>query len=164
MSASNAIEIGSDLWNARVYGGLSIALELAAGAEKPQSRFASFLSVFRFYLQLDRLSGDLEAILDAAERAVPLQPITDAETYRRRRDLFLALQGPCSRLASIQDRLPSNGKMRGRLERLGAQAEQLLDLADWCDAMSVPEETNAKFESALADLAKGDVVPWASAQ
>jgi hypothetical protein len=30
--------------------------------------------------------------------------------------------------------------------------------------MSAPEETNAKFDAALTDLAKGDVIPWAAVQ
>jgi hypothetical protein len=44
------------------------------------------------------------------------------------------------------------------------QSERILDLADWFDAMSAPEEMNAMFDAALADLAKGDVVPWSAVQ
>jgi CRP-like cAMP-binding protein len=156
------MEIGSDLWTARVNALLSAASGFVASAEKPRNRFASFLSVYQMYLKLDMVSRDLDAILAAAERAVSLQAVADVETYRLRRDLFLQLHAPCSRLASLRDRLPPNGRLREKIARLAVQAERLLDLADWCDAMSGPEETNAKFDAALADLAKGDVVPWAA--
>jgi hypothetical protein len=36
MSATNTIEIGSDLWNARVYAWMSLASELAAGLNRPR--------------------------------------------------------------------------------------------------------------------------------
>jgi hypothetical protein len=164
MSATAAMEIGSDLWNARVYAGLSVAYELAAGAEKPRNRLAFFLSVYRTYLQVYRLSSELDAILAAAEQAVPLYLIADAETYRLRRDMFLQLYTSCSRLVSLQDRLPLYGKLREKMARLGVQAERLLDLADWFDALSTPEEIEAKFESLAADVAEGNYVSLASMQ
>ena len=164
MSATAAMEIGGDLWNARVYAGLSVALELAAGAEKPRNRIASFWGVYRMYLQLDRVSRDLDAIIEAAERAVSPEPIAGAETYRLRRDLFLQLHAPCSRLASLQDRLPLNGRLREKTMRLGVQAERLLDLADWCDAMSTPEEIDAKFRTLAEDVSTDDYVTLASLQ
>jgi len=34
-----------------------------------------------------------------------------------------------------------------------------MDRAYWFDALSRPEEIRARFETALADLAKGDAVP-----
>jgi hypothetical protein len=50
------------------------------------------------------------------------------------------------------------------MNELQMKSERILDVADWLDVMSTPEETNAKFAVALADLAKGDVIPWAAVQ
>ena len=44
------------------------------------------------------------------------------------------------------------------------KSERILDIADWLDAMSTPDEINAKFDAALADPEKGDVVSWAAVQ
>jgi len=165
MSATAVMEIGSDLWNARVYAGLSVAYELAASAERPRNRLAFFLNVYRTYLQVYRLSSELNAILAAAEQAVPLYLTADAETYRLRRDMFLQLSTSCSRLVSLQDRLPlSYGKLREKMASFGVQAERLLDLADWFDALSTPEEMGAKFRVLAENVAEGNCVPLASLQ
>jgi len=39
MSSTAAMEIGSDLWNARLYAGMSLASELAAGLNRPRLWF-----------------------------------------------------------------------------------------------------------------------------
>jgi hypothetical protein len=44
------------------------------------------------------------------------------------------------------------------------QSERILDLADWFDAMSTPEEMNARFSALEEDVAKGNFVPLASVQ
>jgi hypothetical protein len=52
--------------------------------------------------------------------------------------------------------------MRRRLARFEAYSERLLDLADWLDAMSNPEEMTARFSALEEDLAKGNVIPWSA--
>jgi len=83
---------------------------------------------------------------------------------RMGRDILLQLYADCKRLQSPLDGIPLKGLISNRLARLQVQSDRILDLADWFDAMSAPEEMNAMFDAALADLAKGDVVPWSAVQ
>jgi hypothetical protein len=50
--------------------------------------------------------------------------------------------------------------MKAELELLRSQSERLLDVVDWFDALSTPEETEALFKAAKIERAKGEFVPW----
>ncbi len=164
VSATNAIEFGSNLWNARVYAGLSAASELADSLDRPRAAAFSLFSTWRIYRRLGRLNRDLDEIINEYDRPVPFSPEMPSEMIRTGRDILLQLYADCKRLQSGPEGTPLRGLISKRLARLQMQSERVLDIADWFDAMSISEETNAKFDAALADLAKGDVVPWAAAQ
>ena len=164
MSATNAAGIGSDLWNARVYAGLSVASELAARMDRPRLVALSRLASLQIYLRLGRLDRDLEDIFKEYDSPVAFPPELPSEMIRVGRDILLKLYADCRRLESLPDGVPLNGMINRRLARLQVQSERILDIADWFDAMSAPDETNAKFNAALEDLAKGEVVPWAAVQ
>ena len=97
-------------------------------------------------------------ILNNLRASVPI------ERMREGRDFLLQLYACCKRAPFPLDGIPLQGRIKKSQARLQAQSERILDLADWLDAMSAPEETNAKFDAALTDLAKGDVIPWAAVQ
>jgi hypothetical protein len=44
------------------------------------------------------------------------------------------------------------------------QSERILDIADWFDAMSRPDEMNAKFKTLAEDVAEGNYIPLALLQ
>jgi hypothetical protein len=46
-------------------------------------------------------------------------------------------------------------------ELLRIQSERVLDVVDWLDALSTPEEIEAKFAAAKAELNAGEVIPMA---
>jgi hypothetical protein len=158
------MEIGSDLWNARVYAGLSVASELAAKLDRPKYMAFNLFRTWKIFRRLGRLSRDLDEIFKEHERPTPLPSGMSCENLRVGRDLLLQLYADCNRLQSPLDGMPLQGLINKRLARLQVQSERILDLADWFDAMSTPEEMNAKFDSALADLERGDVVSWAAVQ
>jgi hypothetical protein len=164
MSATNALEIGSDLLNARVYAGLSDAAELAASLDRRRHAAFHLLSAWKILRRLGRLSRDLDEILKEHDRLLPYPPGVPDDRMRMGRDILLQLYADCKRLQSPLDGIPLQGLISNRLARLQVQSERILDLADWFDAMSAPEEMNAMFDAALADLAKGDVVPWSAVQ
>lgn len=80
------------------------------------------------------------------------------------RDLLLQLYTDCKRLQSPVDGIPLQGLINRRLARLQVQSERILDLADWFDAMSTPDEMDAKFSALEEDVANGNFVPLASLQ
>jgi hypothetical protein len=170
MSATAAMEIGSDLWNARLYAGLSQASELAAELNRPRFLASGLFFHWKMFRQLGLMNRGLEELFEKCDRfamrhQVGTSPLPIApEEYRAFRDDCLRLHAIRIRVLSQQDSFPRNSFMRKRLARFQANSERLLDLADWFDAMSTPEELNAKFDAALADLANGDVVPWAAVQ
>ena len=164
MSATAVMEIGSDLWNARVYAGLSVALELAAGLDKPRHAAFPLFSSWKIYRRFGRLNHDLDEIFKEYDRPVPLLSVVPGEMMREGRDLLLQLYADCKRLQSPLDGIPLQGLMNKRLARLQVQSERILDLADWFDAMSTPEEIEAKFETLAADVAEGNYVSLASLQ
>jgi hypothetical protein len=51
--------------------------------------------------------------------------------------------------------------MTKKLARLQINSDRLLDLADWLDAKSTPEEMAAKFKALAEDVAEGNFVPLA---
>jgi hypothetical protein len=164
MSETTAMEIGSDLWNARVFAGLSVASELAARLDRPKLAAFSLLSAWQIYWKFGRLNRDLDEIFKEYDRPATLPPELPPEMLQEGRDILLKLYADCKRLESPLDGFPLHQLINRRLARLQMQSERILDLADWFDAMSNPEETNAKFDAALADLARGDVIPWTAVQ
>ena len=162
MSATNALEIGTDRLNARVYAGLSVASELASWLIGPKLVTVNLFSAWKIYRRLGRLSRELDEIFTEYERPVPFLSVVPGELIRVGRDILLQLYGDCKRLESPLGDIPLHGLISKRLCRLQVQSERLLDLADWFDAMANPDETSAKFEVALSDLANGEVVPWSA--
>jgi hypothetical protein len=165
MNTAATMEIGSDLWNARMYAGLSQASELAAELSRPRDRL---FFQWKMYRGLGHMNRGLDEIFDKWDRlAIRHAPSTYSrlfapEEYCTFRDNVMRLHAVHVRILSPQDGFPRNAFMRKRLARFEAHSERLLDLADWLDAMSTPEEMNARFSSLEEDLAKGDVVPWAA--
>jgi hypothetical protein len=158
------MEIGSDLWNARVYAGLSVASELAAMLDRPRLVAFSLLSSWQIYWRFGRLNRDLDEIIKECDRHVPFPPEIPGEMIRVGRDILLKLYTDCKRLQPLPDGISLRGLINKRITRLHIQSERIIDVADWYDAISSPDETNAKFDAALEELAKGDVVSWAAVQ
>jgi hypothetical protein len=159
MATATVTQIGSDLWNAGVYAGLSTASELAAELDSSQSGKHSEIDARKVRDLLDQLNGFLARGLRAADKYVPDTVGTPKEKLLAARDSILSLYSICERLLSLSSDM---GNVQNELELLRTQSEQLLDVADWLDALSTPEEINAKFEAASVEFAKGNVVPWAA--
>jgi hypothetical protein len=170
MSATAAIEIGSDLWKARLYAGMSLASELAAGLNRPRLWLTGLIYQWKMYRQLGWMNRGVSEILGAAERMAlqiqagrPARTLT-AEDYRAFRDDVLRWHAVQMRLLDPRDGFPRSGLLRKRLAQFEAQSERLLDLADWLDALSTPEKMDTRFDAALDDLARGAVVTWEAIQ
>jgi uncharacterized protein YbcI len=163
------MEIGSNLWNARLYEGLSVASELAAGFEKPVEILPTFLQALQVYRLVGHLNRTLEIILAGFDHVIEkhamrsAQPEIRSEAYREARNIFCQLYGVPMVILMVNTRFP-HWVLRQRLARLKKNLERLREATDWLDDMSHPEEIRARFDSALADLASGDVVPWAAVE
>ena len=162
MSTAAAIEVGGDLWNARVYAGLSIASELAAALSRPTSASSSIFAAWKIYWRLGRLNRDLDEILNEYDRPIAFPVSVSCDRIRQGRDILLRLHADCNRLLADEYGAALRTLTGSRLARLRAQSERILDVADWFDAMSTPEEVSERFKVAQAEFAHGDVVPWSA--
>jgi len=170
MSASAAMEIGSDLWNVRVHSGLSVASELAAWQDRPGNLRFSWFDAWKMNRILNRLNRSSEGIVAELERVVeshavsPLPPDRAGAAYGSVRDLILDEQAVCAHALDLQAGFSGYGLLRKKMARLQVNSERLLDLADWADAMSTPEEIEAKFKTLAEDVAEGNYIPLALVQ
>jgi hypothetical protein len=73
-------------------------------------------------------------------------------------------QAVCAHALDLQAGFSGYGFLRKKMARLQINSERLLDLADWLDAMSTPEEMEARFKALAEDIAEGNYVPLALVQ
>jgi len=171
MSATIAIEVGSDLWNARLFAGLALASELAAFLKQPSRAASSLTANKKSCKQLDELNRSVDEMLTAFDRAIERQQPDSVpssaptiEDYRSARDFVLRLHALCASVPVLQEGVRTSPSVQNGIAQLQVNAERLLDLADWLDAMSTPEEIEARFRALEEDMAKGDIVPWSAVQ
>jgi hypothetical protein len=171
MSATTAIEVGSDLWNARLFAGLALASELTASLKRPSRVASSSIAERKNLRQLEELNRSVDDMLATFDRAIEQQQLDSVpssaptiEDYRSARDFVLRLHALCASVLVLQEGVRTSPRVQSGIAQLQANAERLLDLADWLDAMSMPEEIEARFSALEEDMAKGDVVPWSAVQ
>lgn len=160
MSATMPMQIGGDLWNASIYASLSAASELAAAVDRPEGKSASDIDAEMACQFLDRLNGFLARGLRLTDDPHAVPAGIAKERLIAYRDSFLVLYRICERILLLSKKISRLGQMHTELELLRAQSERLLDVVDWFDALSTPEETDAIFEAAEIEWANGDFVPW----
>jgi hypothetical protein len=156
-----AVGIGSDRWNAQVYSGLALTAELAAGLAHHRPSFTA-LEISRLYRRLGKLNTDLDQVLKEYDQPVAFPADAPTEKIREGRDILLRLYADCIRLLDPDGGIPDRKPLVKRKAILHAQAERLLDVADWFDAMSDPEQLNGKFNLAIKELEEGGAIPWAA--
>lgn len=160
MAATMPVQIGSDLWNAQVYASLYTASELAAEFDRPQGESFSEIDAAKACQFLDELNGFLARGLSLTDNPNAVPAGTSKEKLIAQRDAFLSLYRICERILSLSEQISQLGQMKAELELLRTQSERVLDVVDWFDALSTPEETEAIFKAAEIERAKGEFVPW----
>jgi len=164
MSATIPVQIGGDLWNARVYASLSAASELAAEFDRPEDNSEPGADADEVRQFLNRLNGFLARGLSLTDDPNAVPAGTSKEKLIAQRDAFLSLYRICERILLLSEKIGLPGQMKAERELLHAQSERLLDIVDWFDALSTPEETDAIFQAAEIEWANGDFVPWSEVQ
>jgi hypothetical protein len=157
--------LAPDLLNARIYAELAAASELMAGLTRKPKGTALAQYKVRTDRLLTALNRSLRAMLSALEPLAARGTPASAEALgaiASVRNSVVESYRVCSRiLGELEEREWVSQKKLGELSRY---RERLLDLADWIDAIAAREETDAKFQAALVDLANGDVAPWSAVQ
>jgi hypothetical protein len=160
MAATIPIQIGGDRWNANVYGSLAAASELAAEFDRPTGTSAKAIGAEELCQFLDRLNGFLARGLSLTDSLQEAPVAIPKEKLIAARDSFLDLYRICERILSLSREISQLGQMSSELELLHNQSERLLDVVDWFDALSTPEEIEAIFKAAEIEREAGEFVSW----
>src|ERR1035437_7627405 len=97
MSTTAFIDIGSHLWNARLYEGLSVASELAANFDQPVEASPPFLHALQIYRLAGLRNRSLEEILAGIDQVIETQakhtaqPENQSEAYREASNILSRL-------------------------------------------------------------------------
>ena len=161
MSAGVAVlnMLGSDQWNAGVYGSLSVA-------SKVSSIVRGKVQVLQLGYHLHTLNGRLktffnevqETIENPASAKTPEQPPTPEQvnqSIESLRELSIKINGVYER--SKRMRLTNYSMLAGGLSRLHTYAEDLYELADWLEMLRDPESYEAAFRRAANEREQGQV-------
>src|ERR1700736_6281613 len=103
MSATAALEIGSDRWNSRVYAGLSLASEMLANLDKPKSVILTLLYQWKVYWHLVWLDRAIDGMFAGYDQAEPFPQVVPGERNRFGRDILLKLYADCTSLLDNLD-------------------------------------------------------------
>jgi hypothetical protein len=160
MAATSPIQIGADRWNAPVYASLYTASELAAEFDRPEGESSSDADEARACQFLVELNGFLARGLSLTDHPDAVPAGTPKEKLIAQRDAFLSLYRICERILALSGQIHKLGQMKAELDLLRAQSERVLDVVDWFDALSTPEETEAIFKAAEIERANGEYIPW----
>lgn len=164
MSATIQIQVGGDLWNASVYASLAAASELAAEFDRPGETSDQGIDAEEACQFLNRLNGFLARGLSLTDNFQTAPIGLSREKLTAARNSFLNLYRICERILVLSKKITRLGRMETELELLSTQSERLLDVVDWLDALSTPEEVDAIFKAAAIERANGDLVLWSEVQ
>ena len=150
---------GSDLWNAEVYGSLSVASRVA-------SMVKTKTQILHLAYSLHNLNKSLKNIFDTLHEAIehprnvepPAEPATPDQMIRAIaiiRELSTSLDNSYQR--AKRARLTNNSLIAGALSRLHTYSEDLVELGDWLEMLLKPEEVNAIFDRANQEIERGEV-------
>ena len=163
MNSTAAVGIGSDRWHVRTHVRLmaavkrTSALRLSASGTRPSLyRWKMVLSLLWLIRLID---GELRNLDKFAQKFQVDMVFPAVENSRITRDALLRWYEACLPFLASREPDTRTSMVQKQCARLGKRAERLMDRAYWFDALSRPEEIRARFETALADLAKGDAVP-----
>ncbi|WP_263359446.1 hypothetical protein [Acidicapsa ligni] len=171
MTTSVAMEVGSDLWNARLFGALAQASEIAAALARPGAKASSLFQHWQIYKRLASLNRDTTRALDEfdhfIEYVVPAHAFPEHSSNERSqdfRDYLSRMYELVNRVLSDRGSFPPKSLIGKQLTQLQVNSERILNVIDWLDAMMTRDEVSCKFDAALADLTAGNVVSWTSVQ
>jgi hypothetical protein len=160
MAIANATFIGSDIWNAELYGALSISSRLSAAIanQTAQVKIAGY-----FWVVNRRIESFLDQIASAVHGA-ELGKVKSAPKGRadveKAISTVMNLHGVLDNIYqhSMRYRLNNVSRLAIGLNRLHRNAERVHELAMWLEDTLNPDFKDA-FATAQAEFEHGETVP-----
>jgi len=165
MSTVAASFVGSDLWNAEVYGTLSVASRTTATIKNAQHLLHTRWSYMRLNRHMDTLLESFYSIFDRAQRGA-LTPAKENATPEQIQKSVESLWNlhhsvQCVYDLSVRKGLKKKILLSAQVEQLAQSKERLLDVIQWVTEMSNPEDVRAIddfFNMAAEELERGETV------
>jgi hypothetical protein len=164
MAAVAVAYIGTDRWNADVYGALSFASRLAEAVK--QQRLAYQIRYFlwrvngRIEFMLDDIHAKLEeAIAEAEKGNAPSEPSDPSRIHTAVasiQQLHAILDGIYQ--VAIRHRLTNNSVLAASIHRLHHNDERIVELAEWIQDLTNPAPLENIFEAARGEYERGETV------
>jgi hypothetical protein len=165
MSTMATTFVGSDIWNAEVYGTLSVTARTCAAVKDTHHQLKTRWFYMRMNRHLESFLDNFYAVFEKAQSGtlVHAQEPATPDQIRKSLDslwnLHHCLQGLYD--LSVRKGLKRKVLLASQVEILGRSKERLLDVIQWVEEMSNPEEVHALdvlFASAAEELEQGETV------
>jgi hypothetical protein len=157
--------VGSDIWNAEVYGTMSVTARTCAAIKGTHHQLVTRWSYMRVNHHLDSFLGEFYSIFEKAQRGTLVRATEPATPEQIQKavdslwNLHHSLQGLYD--LSVRKGLKKKPLLASQVEALAHSKEKLVDVIQWVAEMSNPEEVHALdrlFASAAEELERGETV------
>jgi len=150
--------LGSDRWNADVYGSLSVASKVSSVIK---GRAQTFHLAFLLHGLNGRLKSFFNDFYETMEKPTPLEQ-NQEPTSEQVQQAILAIRKLSTSLSTTYDRakrmrLTNNSLLAGSLSRLYTYSEDLFELADWLETLLDPTSSENAFKRAADEKEQGQV-------
>jgi hypothetical protein len=159
-TASLLIEtFGSFEWNADVYDLMSGVSRLASIARSKANVLSIAYSLHKANRKLEEFLRTSDGVLDGSIKPKPAEkPITNEDIRRIGYTLHQMHSTIAQILASLKRvNLTNNSLTASSIQRMSGFNERIMDLADWIEAIQLPETTTAVFERAESEKEMGEL-------
>ena len=148
----------TDEWNAKVFGALSIASNLAALVKKKANVLHLAYSLNKINRQLGSMFDEVYGVTEGKINVEVKEEITEAKAREFLHDLmrlYRAIENSYERMRRAG--LLNNSLISGQLLKLRAHGDAILDLADFVETSFNTEEVNALFARASEEREHGEL-------
>jgi hypothetical protein len=161
MAIANVAFIGSDAWNAELYGSLSISSRLKSAIANGTAQF----KIAAFFWKTNRALDSFLEKIDTAERNAESGKTKASEPLNLERveKTVNSLIDLCEVLNNIHQlcvrhRLNNASRLAGGLSRLRKNADRIEEIAHWLNDVTHPDFKD-KFAAGEKEFKNGETVP-----
>ena len=165
MATVAALNVGSDIWNAEMYGTLSVTWRTRAIINDTGHLLRIRWSYMRLNAHLEDFLGKFYSVFEKAQRGIlpqasePATPAQLKESIDILRNLHHSLQEIYD--LTVRKGLKNKVLLTLQADQLACSKERLVDLVQWLTDMSDPEEIknlNSMLSDAEEEYKRGETV------
>jgi hypothetical protein len=159
--------LGSDHWDAEVYGVLSMASRLAAMVKTRGQTLRLAYSFWRLNSSLASFFSEVRESMESnksfqPEGSAPVTPERIENAIRGLRELHIKIENMYE--SARRARLTNNSLIAMPLRSVHTYNDDILELAELLEAFQNPEGVNAVFERSAQERANGEVFDLAEVE